>query len=111
MASVTISPEFVLDNPNFKEDSVREELITPLLKKLGYSVKGKNLIIRSKGLLHPYVYIGSKLHDVGLGHRSALWGEFVECGDSSPHGSEGDESPHSIFGGLNDDQGYDVQIG
>jgi len=31
--------------------------------------------------------------------------EFVECGDSSPHGSEsGDESPHSSFGGLNDDQ-------
>jgi len=33
-------------------------------------------------------------------------GEFVECGDSSPHGSEsGDKSPHSTFGGLNDDQG------
>jgi len=30
----------------------------------------------------------------------------VECGDSSPHGSEsGDKSPHSTFGGLNDDQG------
>jgi len=25
-------------------------------------------------------------------------GEFVECGDSSPHGSEsGDKSPHSTF--------------
>jgi len=33
-------------------------------------------------------------------------GVFVECGDSSPHGSEsGDESPHSTLGGLNDDQG------
>jgi len=33
-------------------------------------------------------------------------GEFVECGDLSPHGSEsGDKSPHSTFGGLNDDQG------
>jgi len=32
-------------------------------------------------------------------------GEFVECGDSSPNGSEsGDESPHSTLGGLNDDQ-------
>ena len=58
----------ILDNPNFKEDSVREELITPLLNKLGYSVKGKNLIIRSKGLLHPYVYIGSKLHKVNIQH-------------------------------------------
>gem|GEM_PF-1576862 len=34
-------------------------------------------------------------------------GEFGECGDSSPHGSEsGDESPHSIFSGLNDDQSH-----
>ncbi len=33
-------------------------------------------------------------------------GEFVECGDSSPYGSEsGDESPHSALGELNDDQG------
>gem|GEM_PF-3480617 len=33
-------------------------------------------------------------------------GGFVECGDSSPHGSEsGDESPHSTTGGLSDDQG------
>gem|GEM_PF-6109812 len=33
-------------------------------------------------------------------------GEFVECADSSPHGSESDdESPHSTLGGLNDDQG------
>jgi len=32
--------------------------------------------------------------------------EFVECGDSSPQGSEsGDKSPHSTFGGLNDDLG------
>ena len=31
-------------------------------------------------------------------------GEFAECSDSSPHGSEsGDGSPHSTFGGLNDD--------
>jgi len=31
-------------------------------------------------------------------------GEFVECCDSSPHGSEsGDKSPYSPIGGLNDD--------
>ncbi len=47
-------------------------------------------------------------------HITAFWpwspfspmGELVECGDSSPHGSEsGDKSPHSTLGGLNDDQG------
>ena len=38
-------------------------------------------------------------------------GEFVECGDSSPHGSEsGDKSPHSTFGGLNDDQGFKSDV-
>ena len=38
-------------------------------------------------------------------------GEFVECGDLSPHGSEsGDKSPHSTFGGLNDDQGQLVAL-
>jgi len=39
-------------------------------------------------------------------------GEFVECGDSSPHGSEsGDKSPHFRFGGLNDDQGHVLVTG
>jgi len=43
---------------------------------------------------------------LGLGHPFSPMGEFVECGDSSPHGSEsGDKSPHSTFVGLNDDQG------
>ena|GEM_PF-2834251 len=33
--------------------------------------------------------------------------EFVECGDSSPLSEPcGDESPHSTWGGLNDDQGH-----
>jgi len=31
--------------------------------------------------------------------------KFVECGDSSPFSEPcRDESPHSTFGGLNDDQ-------
>ena len=50
----------LLDNPSFKEDSVREELITPLLKALGYSASPPNRIRRSVSLTHPYVYMGSK---------------------------------------------------
>lgn len=50
----------LLKSPDFKEDSVREELILPVLKKLGYSVKGDNRIVRSKKLRHPFVSIGSK---------------------------------------------------
>jgi Type I restriction enzyme R protein N terminus (HSDR_N). len=49
-----------LDNPEFKEDSVREEIIVPIIKGLGYSVSQPNRIIRSRQLLHPYVSIGSQ---------------------------------------------------
>lgn len=49
-----------LDSPDFKEDSVREDLIMPMLKELGYSSQGANKIIRSKKVKHPFVSIGSK---------------------------------------------------
>lgn len=54
----------LLDDPDFKEDSVREELILPLLKALGYKAKGGNKIIRSKSLNHPFVKTGSKKRPV-----------------------------------------------
>jgi len=52
-----------LDSPDFKEDSVREVLILPLLKRLGY---GDEQIIRSKSLQHPFIKIGSKKRPVNL---------------------------------------------
>src|SRR5258708_5322375 len=42
----------LLDSTDFKEDSVREEIIQPILKALGYSAGGKNRIIRSLALSH-----------------------------------------------------------
>lgn len=56
----------LLDSPEFKEDSVREELIHPLLRRLGYSASPPNQITRSPALIHPYVYIGSKPHKVHI---------------------------------------------
>jgi hypothetical protein len=56
----------LLDSPDFKEDSVREELITPLLHALGYQVRGEFQILRSKMLVHPFVMIGSKQHKVNI---------------------------------------------
>lgn len=50
----------LLNNPEFKEDSVREEIIVPILKILGYSSSGPNRIIRSKTVSHPFVMVGSK---------------------------------------------------
>jgi len=55
-----------IDSEDFKEDSVREEIIAPILKKLGFSVSGPNRIQRSKNLVHPYVMIGSKKHKINI---------------------------------------------
>lgn len=46
----------IASDPDFKEDSVREVVILPILKKLGY----KDLsIVRSKTLEHPFLKVGS----------------------------------------------------
>ncbi|HNI98922.1 MAG TPA: DNA methyltransferase, partial [Leptospiraceae bacterium] len=47
----------ISSDPDFKEDSVREVIILPLLKALGYE---QNSIIRSKSLNHPFLKVGSK---------------------------------------------------
>lgn len=49
-----------LDDPDFQEDAVREEIITPILRGLGYGPTLPFRIIRSKKLLHPFVSIGSR---------------------------------------------------
>jgi len=46
----------ILDNPNFKEDSVREIIILPILYNLGYSQEN---IVRSKTLHDPFLKVGS----------------------------------------------------
>jgi predicted GIY-YIG superfamily endonuclease len=50
----------LLDNSEFQEDAVREEIVNPIIKGLGYSSNKPNQIIRSRKLPHPWVYIGSK---------------------------------------------------
>jgi hypothetical protein len=49
-----------LSDTDFKEDSVREVVIMPLLNALGYGVSSRTRIIRSRGLTNPYVNLGSK---------------------------------------------------
>ena len=49
----------VLDDPDFKEDSVREDIIAPIIKAMGYGPTKPFKIIRSKPLEHPFVSIGS----------------------------------------------------
>ncbi len=56
----------LLDSPDFKEDSVRETMIAPLLYALGYGNSGLNQIFRSKSLTHPFVNIGSQKRAVKI---------------------------------------------
>jgi len=54
----------ILDNPDFEESSVREEIITPILKALNYKSFGRNRIIREKAISNPKVKVGSKYRDL-----------------------------------------------
>jgi len=56
----------VLSNPEYGEDSVREEIIFPIIRSLGYSSDGNNKIIRSRKLLHPFVSIGSQKKKISI---------------------------------------------
>jgi len=51
------------ENLDFKEDSVREVIILPILKALGYT---HGNIVRSMTLLHPFLKIGSKKRPITL---------------------------------------------
>ncbi|MGB3208093.1 MAG: DNA methyltransferase [Crinalium sp.] len=50
-------------NPDFKEDSVREIIILPIIKALGYEQEN---IVRSKTLQHQFLKIGSKKRPINL---------------------------------------------
>jgi hypothetical protein len=54
------------NDPEFKEDSVREDIIAPLLRKTGWSANGPNKIIRSRALTHPYVMFGSQKRKINI---------------------------------------------
>jgi hypothetical protein len=56
----------VLNDPEYGEDSVREEIIYPIIKSLGYSSDGSNRLIRSRKLLHPFVSIGSQQKKINI---------------------------------------------
>lgn len=56
----------LLDGEDFKEDAVREEIIHPILKELGYSAGGLNRIVRSRSLSHPFVMTGSSEREIRI---------------------------------------------
>lgn len=54
----------IFDDPEFKEDSVRELIIAPILARLGYLPSGSTRVIRSKSLQHPFIRVGTRNHPV-----------------------------------------------
>lgn len=66
----------LFDDKEFKEDSVREVIIAPILTRLGYSPSGENRVIRSKVLNHPFIYVGTRKLPVQM-----IPDYTLKCGD------------------------------
>lgn len=62
-----------LEDPEYKEDAVREDLVAPLLKALGYQSTGKQRMQRSQSLVHPFVMIGSQRKKIHIIPDYTLW--------------------------------------
>jgi hypothetical protein len=80
----------LLDTTGFKEDSVREEIILPILNALGYGVSGPNKIVRSKPLEHPFLTTGSEKKPVTLipDYLLTIDGNFTFVLDAKGPGEE-----------------------
>ncbi len=68
-----------VNDPGFKEDSVREEIIAPLLRSIGYGASGPNKIVRSKSLAHPYVMFGAQKRKVNIVPDYLIFVEDTPC--------------------------------
>lgn len=55
-----------LADPHFKEDSVREDIVAPILRFLGFRSDRDPKIVRSQPLRHPYVMIGSQKKPISI---------------------------------------------
>lgn len=56
----------LLEGSEFKEDSVREVIVNPILRELGYTEGGLNRIVRSRSLSHPFVKTGSGEREIRI---------------------------------------------
>ncbi|MES1946805.1 hypothetical protein C84B14_05636 [Salinisphaera sp. C84B14] len=56
----------VIEDESFKEDSVRELIIAPIIAKLGYGTVGTNRAARSPALKNPFIRVGTRKHPVTI---------------------------------------------
>lgn len=95
----------LLNDRDFKEDSVRETIIAPILAKLGYQPSGVTRVIRSKALTHPYIYVGTRKHPV------TIIPDYTLIHDGKPIGIIDAKSPwEDIAGNEHVQQAYSYAI-
>lgn len=99
-----ISPGLLV-SPEFKEDSVREEIIFPILKALGYSALGNNRIVRSRSLDHNFIRVGSKDRPVKV-----IPDYLLEIDDKVAFVIDAKAPSEDIMAGGNVEQAYSYAI-
>jgi len=94
-----------LDDPTFKEDAVREEIIAPILRRAGYRPTGVLRVQRSKPLTHPFVMIGSRKHPVTIVPDYTLF-----CGDKPLMILDAKRPSEEIVNSVHVEQAYSYAI-
>lgn len=56
----------ILGDKAFNDASSRQELVSPMIKRLGCNLIGDNRVARSRSLVHPTVAIGSQQRKVSI---------------------------------------------
>lgn len=56
----------ILNDLNYKEDAMREDILTPLMRALGYENSGKYKLVRTRALKHPFFHLGTRKKEVSL---------------------------------------------
>ncbi len=95
----------ILNDPSFKEDAVREEIIAPIIKRLGYTPSGDNKVIRSKPIKHPFCYIGTIKRDINI-----IPDYLLQVGDKNFFVIDAKAPSENIKDGKNVEQCYSYAI-
>ncbi|MCM1500960.1 MAG: type I restriction enzyme HsdR N-terminal domain-containing protein [Clostridium sp.] len=91
---------------HFKEDSVREEIITPILKCLGYSAFDPSYrIIRSPHLAHPFTQFGTN-----HGRKLLIPDYLIQVKGENAFIMEAKSPSENITAGKNVEQAYSYAI-
>jgi hypothetical protein len=55
-----------LETPGYPEDSVKENIVNPILRQLGYGTSGPHQVMPAKAVSNPFVYLGASQHKVSI---------------------------------------------